>query len=269
MKNSKSLFRIVPALMLLLFISFSCKETEPVPSQSNQEYYEIKIYSIADNSQESMVDAYLKDAYLPALHRAGITAAGVFKPVETDTSYGKLIYVFIPFKTIDLFMQLPEVLLKDKVYTEAGKFFVDAVFDIPPYNRQESILLKAFKDMPQFAVPEFTTPVEERIYELRSYESATEAKALKKIEMFNEGGESALFKSLKFNPVFFGEVLIGDQMPNLMYLTTFSDMQSHDDHWNSFRDSPEWKELSGLEEYKNTVSKAHVHLLHPTSYSDF
>jgi hypothetical protein len=236
---------------------------------AKQQYYEIKIYHISDKLQENMVDAYLKDAYLPALHRAGIPTVGVFKPVEADTAFGKMIYVFIPFKTIDQFMQLPELLGRDKVFEMAGKSFVDAAFDKPPYQRYESILLKAFMNMPQYATSKFTTPPSERIYELRSYESATEAKAVKKIEMFNQGGEIALFERLKFNAAFFGEVLVGSHKPNLMYMITFSDMTSHDDHWKAFRDSEEWKKLSGMEEYKNTVSKANPYLLHPASYSDF
>jgi hypothetical protein len=52
-------------------------------------------------------------------------------------------------------------------------------------------------------------------------------------------------------------------------MTTFSDMKSHDEHWKTFGGSPEWKKLSGLEEYKNTVSKNNTHFLHPASYSDF
>jgi hypothetical protein len=54
-----------------------------------------------------------------------------------------------------------------------------------------------------------------------------------------------------------------------MYMTTFSDMKSHDEHWKAFSSDPEWKKLSGLEEYKNTVSLHLIHLLHPVSYSDF
>jgi hypothetical protein len=92
---------------------------------------------------------------------------------------------------------------------------------------------------------------------------------VKKIEMFNQGGEIDIFKKLEFNPVFWGEVLLGSHMPNLMYMTTFSDMKSHDDHWKAFGATEEWKKLSGMEEYKNTVSKASPYLLHPTSYSDF
>ncbi|MEI8225058.1 MAG: NIPSNAP family protein [Bacteroidota bacterium] len=265
-KSISSNFRL-PFLALLFLITASFKGFGQAPAK--QEYFEIKIYRVSQKSQEDRVDAYLKDAYLPALHRAGIPIVGVFKPVEADTAFGKLIYVFIPFKTIDQFMQLPELLEKDKVYAIVGKSFVDAAYNDPPYKRYESILLKAFMNMPQFVAPRFTTPTAERIYELRSYESATEAKAVKKIEMFNQGGEIALFGSLNFNAAFYAEVLVGSHKPNLMYMITFSDMKSHDDHWAAFRASEGWKTLSGKEEYKNTVSKANPYLMHPTSYSDF
>jgi hypothetical protein len=267
MKNLTNLKWSLALVFVLILISVSVKGYGAV--NEKQQYYEIKIYRVADNTQAEKVDAYLKDAYLPALHRAGISTVGVFKPVETDTASGRLIYVFIPFNTMDQFMKLPDLLNKDKVYAEAGKSFCDAPWDKPPYVRLENILLKAFIDMPQFVVPRYSSPVSERIYELRSYESSTEAKAIKKIQMFNQGGEIALFKTLDFNPVFFAEVLVGSHMPNLMYMTTFSDMKSHDEHWKKFVDSEGWKKLSAMDEYKNTVSKANPYLLHPTSYSDF
>jgi len=266
MKKSNLFNLPFKALLLLFLVAVSFKSF----GAAKQQYYEIRIYTISGPSQEKMVDAYLKDAYLPALHRAGIAKAGVFKPVETDTaSFGKLIYLFIPFKTIEQYAELPAILEKDKVYAEAGKSFVDAPFDNPPYQRHQSILLKAFLFMPEFAAPSFTTPMSERIYELRSYESLTEAKAAKKIQMFNQGGEIALFEKLKFNAVFYGEALAGNQKPNLMYMTTFSDIKSRDELWKAFGATDEWKKMSGLEEYKNTVSQNHTHLLHPTSYSDF
>lgn len=265
MKKSSFLYRILPALMLFIFVEFNGFGAGP----GKQQYYEFKIYHIADKTQETRVDAYLKDVYLPALHRVGIPIIGVFKPVEVDTAAGKLIYIFIPFNSVDQFMQLPGQLVKDKVFADAGKSFTDAPFSEPPYNRYESIFLKAFMNFPQFVAPKFSTSPSERIYELRSYESATDAKAVKKIEMFNQGGEIDIFKKLEFNPVFWGEVLLGSHMPNLMYMTTFSDMKSHDEHWKAFGATEEWKKLSGMDEYKNTVSKASPFLLHPTSYSDF
>lgn len=267
MKKGTILIIVSALLMLSLALSSSVKAYGKI--SAGQEYFELRIYHITGKSQESRMDAYLKDAYLPALHRAGIPAIGVFKPVESDTSSGKLIYVFIPFKTIDQYAKLPEMLGKDKVYEEAGKSFIDAAYNDPPFARYESIFMKAFSDMPQCAVPSFTTPANERIYELRSYESATEAKAAKKIEMFNQGGEIKLFSQLGFNAVFYGEVLVGSHKPNLMYMTSFSDKASNETHWKDFGAHPIWKKLSAMEEYKNTVSKLYSYLLHPTSYSDF
>ena len=265
MKTIKFNFQAIMTVLLLMSVVYYGYGAAPV----KQEYFEIKIYHVSQKTQENRVDAYLKDALLPALHRAGISKAGVFKPIETDTAFSKMIYVFIPFRTIDQFMQLPELLGKDKLYAETGKSFLDAPYDDPPFVRYESILLKAFMNMPQFVVPKFDTPPSERIYEMRSYESATLAKAAKKREMFNQGGEIALFQSLDFNAVFYAEVLAGSHMPNLMYMIAFKDMKSHDDHWKAFVESAEWKRLSGLEEYKNTVSKANPYLMHPASYSDF
>ena len=263
MKKSKIIFRTIPALLLFLSVALSSF------AAPKQQYYEVKLYRINGSAQEAMMDAYLKDAYIPALHRAGITNVGVFKPIEADTAFGKMIYVFIPFKTIEQYSQLADKLGKDQVYTQAGKAFIDAPYNNPPFVRYESILSIAFTHMPQMVVPSFTTPKSERIYEYRSYESATEAKAAKKIEMFNEGGEIGIFQSIGANPVFYAKVILGSQMPRLIYMTTYADMKSHDDHWTAFRNSEGWKKLSGMEEYKNTTSKTRAFLLHPTGYSDF
>jgi hypothetical protein len=265
MKKSKIFYQTFTTLLLLMSVVF--KGFGSVPAK--QEYFELKIYHVSQKSQEDRVDTYLRDAYLPALHRAGISKVGVFKPIETDTAFGKLIYVFVPFKTIDQFVQLAEMIGKDNVYAEAGKSFLDAPYNDPPFKRYESILLKAFMNMPQFVAPKYLTPAAERIYELRSYESATDTKAENKREMFNQGGEIALFETLKFNAAFYGEVLVGSQKPNLMYMTTFENMASHDAHWKAFSEHPDWAKLKSMPEYMNNVSKNNTFLLHPTSYSDF
>jgi hypothetical protein len=261
-------FRIGLASMAVIFIFSLSARTFAAPPQK-QQFYEIKIYRIKDAGQAATIDKYLKDAFIPAMHRSGISKVGVFKPVEADTAYGKLIYVFIPYKTADEYFKLVNILENDKNYQTAGKDFLDAPYNNPPFIRYESILMKAFSYMPEFKVFNYTTPVSERIYELRSYESATEAKALKKIHMFNEGGEMKIFEKIGSNAVFYAQVLLGSQKPRLMYMTTYSDMKSHDERWQAFRNSPEWKTLSSMEEYKNSTSKTKAFLLHPTDYSDF
>ena len=129
--------------------------------------------------------------------------------------------------------------------------------------------MKAFKLSPELQKPSLTGARKDRIYELRSYEGATEKLYQKKVHMFNEGNEIALFKRLNFNAVFYAEVLVGSHMPNLMYMTTFENKAERDLHWDTFRNDPEWKVLSAKPEYQHTVSKNDTLFLYPTDYSDY
>ena len=227
-------------------------------------YYQIKVYHLKTASQEAMVDAYLKDAYLPALHRFGIDHVGVFKPVKQD-SLDHLVYVFIPFKKIDQYLKLDQALAIDKDYLSNGKNYLNASFNNTPYVRMESILLKAFDKMPSPAWPNLASNKAERIYELRSYEAGTEQLSLNKIGMFNDA-EINIFSKLNFNAVFYGQVISGSKMPNLMYLTTFNNKDDRDKHWLEF--GSEYKKISGLPQYQNNVSKNVTLFLYPAAYSD-
>lgn len=215
-----------------------------------------------------MIDGYLKDAFLPALHRTGIKNIGVFKPVGNDTLADKRVYVLIPLKSAIQYADLPEILSKDSKLQADGRTYLEATPDKVPYKRMESIFLKGFADMPYLQLPSLKNDLSKRVYELRSYEGPTEKMYARKVEMFNKGGEIALFKRLGFNALFYGSVIAGSRMPNLMYMTTFEDMPSRDAHWKAFSASPEWKELSAMEYYKRTVSRNETILLKPVSYSE-
>jgi hypothetical protein len=232
-------------------------------------YYEVRIYRLADSADESRVDAYLQKALVPALHRIGIKNVGVFKPIKEDTVYKNRIYVLIPYKSLSEIEKINAALLKDAQYQTDGSDYINSSHADPPYTRMETILLKSFKFMASPEVPNLKAPKQQRLYELRSYEGATEKLYQSKVHMFNEGGEIALFKKLNFNAVFYGEVLSGSSMPNLMYMTSFEDRADRDAHWKSFGSAPEWKAIVDLPQYKNTVSKNTQFLLNPTSYSDF
>ncbi len=214
------------------------------------------------------MDKYLESAFLPALHRAGISNAGVFKPVKEDEKYGKLILVWIPFESLDEFEKLPSVLDKDKQYIADGQDYIEAVHDNPPYKRIENVLLKAFEGMPGFKLPEHGSPSTEQIFELRSYEGATEKIFKNKVEMFNEAGEIELFVKLGFQPVFFAEVLSSAHMPRLIHMTTFDDSASQEARWKAFQEHPDWIKMKALDRYQNTVSKITKYLMYPTDYSD-
>lgn len=246
----------------------------PAYSQAKKaSYHLLKVYHLEDESQEVSLDKYLEQAYLPALHRAGISKVGVFKPAETteanatDTAE-QLVYVFIPLTAQSQFFNLDETLAKDKQYITAGKEYIDATQDKPLYSSFENILIEGFTGMPGTSVPKLKGAKQDRIYELRSYESASEKLHQNKVDMFNNG-EIDIFDNLGFNAVFYGRVLAGSKMPNLMYMTTFENMAERDKHWKAFGADPAWKKMSSDPKYAKNVSHSDTYLLHPTEYSDF
>ena len=262
MTNLKTTSRFLFPL-LVIFFCFCLKA-----NAAQKYYYQLKIYHLKTQAQEDRLDNYLQNAYLPALHRIGIKNVGVFKPVAGDTS-GKRVYVLIPFRSWGQLEGLPEKLSADPQYFIDGKDYINAPYNDEPYTRLETIVLKAFPKMIAPAVPQLSADKVDRVYELRSYESPTEAFNLNKVKMFNDGNEVALFKRLGFNAVFYAEVLAGSHMPNLMYMTTFNSKADRDKHWDTFSNDPEWKTLVALPQYQHNVSKADIIFLHPTAYSDF
>ncbi|MEO6149961.1 MAG: NIPSNAP family protein, partial [Mucilaginibacter sp.] len=87
--------------------------------------------------------------------------------------------------------------------------------------------------------------------------------------MFNEGNEIGIFNRLGFNAVFYGSVIAGSHMPNLMYMTVFANKQEREKHWNTFIGDAEWKLLSPQPQHKNNVSKIDITFLQAAEYSDF
>ncbi|MFT7589713.1 MAG: hypothetical protein ACI959_001933 [Limisphaerales bacterium] len=256
-------FQKITSLSLLLLMGVASFATAVKRS-----FYEIMSYSISSLEQEQMMDVYLKDAYLPAMHRQGISHIGVFKPRSTEEDTGKKVYILTPLKSQKELLKIEEKLAADAVYQSSGGLYINAMFDKRHFDRFETIILRAFSEMPQMNMADLSSPKSDRFYELRSYEGPTEKYYRKKVEMFNAGGEVTLFEKLNFNAVFYGEVITGSHMPNLMYMTTFENEVDRDEHWKAFVDSQEWTALKADAQYANTVSKNTQDYLYPTDYSD-
>ena len=253
-------------LISLLFLSmFSNAGSFKAPSK---QYFELRVYHTADTQQIITIEHFLQTAFVPALHRLGINKVGVFKAVANDTAADKKIYVLIPFSSLKEIENFREKLNNDKEFNEAGKAFLETTYDKPDYLRYETIVLRAFEKWPQVTVPHLTGAKSDRIYELRSYEGPTDKLYQNKVQMFNKGGETEIFQRLGFNAVFYGEVLFGSHMPNLMYMTSFENKASREEHWKTFGSDPEWKQLSALPEYQHNVSKAEITFLIPEEFSD-
>ncbi|MGZ5221099.1 MAG: NIPSNAP family protein [Chitinophagaceae bacterium] len=254
-------------ILFLVFLApvFSSVHAGKAPVR---EFYQLSIYHFTTDAQEKMIDNYLQNALIPALHRMKLLKIGVFKPLANDTAADKRLYVLVPFQSLDLVTKIPAKMQADKIYQTAGAEYINAVHTTPPYTRIETILLEAFSLAPKMQPPALNSAKKERVYELRSYESATEKIYRNKVRMFNQGDEIGLFKRLNFNAIFYGEVIAGSKMPNLMYMTSFENMDDRNKHWKAFGDDPAWKKLSAMPEYKNNVSHIDITFMNPTDYSD-
>jgi hypothetical protein len=240
----------------------------PATKEANSPIFQIRLYHLKDGNQVKMTDNFLKEAYLPALHRLAIKNIGVFKPIANDTASDKLIYVLIPFTSLDQWMKINDRLNNDASYKSSAEKFLSADSKNPAFQRLESILLQAFSGQEFLNVPKQKDP--ERVFELRSYESPTWHLADKKRAMFNKD-EMGIFKKLGFDPVYYAEVISGSHMPNLMYMPIFKSVEDRNAQWKVFGNDPKWKEVSKDPFNENNVSVSHIDsiLMHSTEYSDY
>lgn len=229
---------------------------------SSRDIYELRQYIIETEEQKAGFERFSREAAIPALHRFGIKPVGVFYPREEGISP---IYVLLRHPSMESVTTLTRRFAEDPEFLENGADFINAPADKPAYQRMESSLMIAFTGMPHLDTPVSSST---RVFQLRTYESSSVKFGQKKIEMFNEAGEIQIFRECGMKPVFFGETLIGDKMPNLTYMLGFENEEAQRAGWDKFGAHPDWRRISSLPEYKNTVSGVTNILLKPASYSE-
>ena len=237
--------------------------------KGDREFYLIQIYHCNTSQQIQGIDSYLQNTYLPYLHQSGIQKVGVFVPLANDTATDKKLYVWIPLHSLNMLEKLDQGIEKLDPFKKNEVIDLQNADSSLPYTRIERVVTKSFKYQTQFEKKSSLTKSPERIYEYRSYESPTENAHLRKINMFNEGGEIALFKRLNFNAIFYSKAIIGDRMPNLIYMTSFNNMTDRDAHWKAFGASSEWQSISNMPKYAKAINRNETVLMTARMYADF
>jgi hypothetical protein len=202
-----------------------------------QEFYQLRKYTLQTGPQLALTQNYFDHALIPALNRMGITPVGAFKldiGPETPTYY-----LVIPATSVEALVFLDTKLAADTEFTKAAAAFWGAPASAPAFVRVESSLMSAFAGWPKLVAPK----TEKRIFQLRTYESASDAGHIRKVQMFNEA-EIGIFTRTGLAPVFFGDTLIGHRMPSLTYMLTFEDVPDLIKKWSVFGSDPAWKDLS-------------------------
>ena len=231
---------------------------------ATRQYIELRRYHLLPGTKQRAFIAFVGDVAIPAMNRAGVGRVGAFTVVYGENA-PSLILV-LQHQTLDSVVSLRDRLAGDAVYARAGAAILDAPMSDPAFVRVESTLLRAFDAMPTLEPSAGVAGARSRIFELRTYESHSDLAALNKLKMFN-AGEVPIFRRAGLTPVFFGETLIGANMPSLAYMLTFSNISARDAAWAAFSQDPEWKTLSADPQYRDNVSAISDIILQPTACS--
>lgn len=224
-----------------------------------KEFYLLQKYTVATPEKRERLEAFFADAAIPALGRLGLGPIGLFRYRESSD-----LQLLLPGPSADALAAANRALLADQAFVAAaGDALADPKKD-PLYERMESSMLLAFDGIPKLERP---TDAPGRIFQLRIYESHNIVKAAKKIDMFNKGGEMAVFREVGMDPVFFGETLVGPIMPNLTYMLGFVDEAAKEAAWKAFLAHPKWAALKADPQYADTVSNITNIILDPSPCS--
>ena len=239
----------------------------------DREYYELRAYRLKSGADAALLHGYIEKAAIPALNRLGVKPVGVFvqqeragAPDPTEVRDASTVLVLRTFPSLTVMAAAAARLGADTEYQRAGAEYLNSPKSKPAFDRIDSWLLLAFAGMPKVELPAYCREKRERMFELRSYESHSELKAIKKVEMFN-AGEIELMRQVGLGPVFYGQALIGSNLPHLTYMVSAENPEAHKKHWDAFRASPIWDKLKNDPQYADTVSKVANRFLVPTAYS--
>ena len=220
-----------------------------------KKYIELRTYTASDAAKKEKLIQVLDTALVPALNRQGINPVGIFwtnaEINENNADFDLSVFVLFPHVSPEAAMACNAKLLADQEYMKAAAPILDSPMKEPLYDTLKTTLMLGFEKCPTVEVP---VKSNDRLFQLRYYKSYNFERNAAKVHMFDHGGELPLFRVKGMNPVFFGDTLYGDKMPNLTYMLGFENDESRKAAWKAFAESPEWNDIKDKPLYKNTAN---------------
>jgi hypothetical protein len=245
-------------------VSLSAANSQKTMAATAPSIFELRYFRLRNGAQLERTNGFLNKHFLPAVKRAGAGPVGFFAAVIAQQS--PFVLAVTSYKSLDDFGAVVDKMNSDEAFGKASDEY-NSITELS-YIRMESALFRGFSTMPAIEVPPVNDGQTPRIFELRTYEANNVKASRRKIGMF-DNGEIAIFRKCKMTPVFFGEALVGTNLPNLTYMLAFDNMAQREEAWRTFVNHPEWAKLKaqpGLADAE-IVSNISNAILRPTPYS--
>ena len=217
---------------------------------------EWRVYSFPQGTSAVRLDKLMTDILLP-LYKDMEIEVGCFK--ECSQNLPTVYYFLFVYPSFDAYLKANDRLLQNNAFVEAMK--EDAAANRPTFFRYDSYLCRPFERWKK------VTPVAGKtIFEWRKYDSANIEAGMRKVMMFNSE-EIDVFLKCGVNPLCFGQIIAGKDMPGLIYVTHYNDMTERDAAWDKFGTNPDWLRMRAAPEWANTTIQNNRILLTPLPYS--
>ena len=230
-----------------------------------REFIELRQYRVKNDDKKKLLVEILDTAFIPALKTQGVGPVGVFVSHPSEEHFKDAVFVLIPHATAESFMNLTPKLLANKKFREAAAPAFLTTSKDPVYETYQSTLMFGFQKCPKVEAPDLG---KDRLFQLRYYRSFNLDRNTWKVHMFDEGGELPLFRECAMHPIFFGETIFGDRMPNLTYMLGFENNESRESAWKKFVGRPEWQKMKADPLYKDTATEITNIVLSPSDGSE-
>jgi hypothetical protein len=226
--------------------------------------FELRYFRLRNGGQVSRTTEFLGKYLLAAAQRLGIGPLGFFSAVIAEQS--PFVLALISYPSFDAMADAAERISADKDFQKGFEQY-NSPGELS-YIRMENSILRGFASMPSIVVPPVEGRRGPRIFELRTYEANSVQASRRKIRMFEEG-EIGIFRRLGMNPVFFGETIVGTNLPNLTYMLAYDSLAAREELWAKFARDEEWQKMRSQPEVADALIVSNISnaILRPLPFS--
>lgn len=239
------------------------REGRPRPEANRRAFIEWRVMYTKDAAARDSLVNEMDEILLPIRKELGFEKTGIFTlniDMHNDSpqpKYENAVFILTSSSSMQAFVNLDRKTI--------AKWPKDAFRDQLENEDTDCSLLYAFADCPDIEVPTLSP---ERILQYRHYWSPNIERNQAKLKMFDIRGELKLFREVGIAPVFFGETLFGQMMPNIAYMASFENDAARKKGWEAFVNHDEWNKMKNEEEFKNTATRIVNLFLKPSPKSE-